>query len=545
MHRFFSIFLFLYSSFLFSSEAITYKYDDAEKIAISQRIEGSELKVYMPSLPYYNILSLINGTLVRLSDSSTGWEYYLAYKHQKVDELTYDFWLREDVKYQDGSKFDADSVVENMKYFKKGPFLYSNIHNALDYVEKLNNYKIRIHLKEPYGMLLNDLCVVSFYTKEYYKKYNWSPSVTAQNTKGTGLYGAGPYIMVEGYATGLTQSEKIVLKANPYFYEKNKPYIEKITIFTQLTTQEVIDKISKKEGELDIAYIPFDKKTEIINSKYAKLVTSSSNSTFTVHMNLIKEKSKLKDVKVRQALNDALNQDNLIKFAFKNEAVKSPFLLSANAYYSKDISKKYYDRKSRFSKKELFDILNGLELKVITQDRFMFAWKGIEYQLLKYGVKLNYTITSNEKFVLKRLLKNRENKYDWDLLIWGTDDWYGHPWTGLFTLYTKANWSSVEKDDYLVNEYEKLFKLDINDKRFQKKVDDLLLYSYDKAYTLVLPSPNIVLAINKEVIYKPSKMALFPLWNAKITPYHYSIRNNAPLPKERLDFLYPKRLMNE
>jgi peptide/nickel transport system substrate-binding protein len=413
----------------------------------------------------------------------------------------------------------------------------------LDYVEKLNNYKIRIHLKEPYGMLLNDLCVISFYTKEYYEKFNSSPSLTAQNTKGPGRYGAGPYIMVEGYATGLEQSEKIVLKANPYFYEKNKPYVETITIYTQLTTQEVIDKISKKEGELDIAYIPFDKKTEIVNSKYSKLITSSSNSTFTVHMNIIKEESKFKDVKVRQALNDALNQDNLIKFTFKNEAIKSPFLLSANAYYSKDISKKYNDRKSRFTEKELFDILNGLELKVITQDRFMFAWKGIEYQLLKYGVKLNYTVTNNEKFVLKQLLENREDKYDWDLLIWGTDDWYGHPWTGLFTLYTKANWSSVATDDYLVNEYKELFKLDVSDEKFQKKVDDLLLYSYDKAYTLVLPSPNIVLALNKEVIYKPSKMALFPLWNAKITPYHYSIRGDKILPEQRLEFLYPKRLI--
>jgi peptide/nickel transport system substrate-binding protein len=543
LHKILYIFLYICASFLYSSEPINYKYDDTEEIAITQRIKSSHLKVSMPSLPYYNILSLINGTLVRLSDSNTGWEYYLADKHQKVDELTYDFWLREDVKYQDGSKFDADSVVENFKYFKKGPFLYSNIHNALDYVEKLNNYKIRIHLKEPYGMLLNDLCVISFYTKEYYEKFNSSPSLTAQNTKGPGRYGAGPYIMVEGYATGLEQSEKIVLKANPYFYEKNKPYVETITIYTQLTTQEVIDKISKKEGELDIAYIPFDKKTEIVNSKYSKLITSSSNSTFTVHMNIIKEESKFKDVKVRQALNDALNQDNLIKFTFKNEAIKSPFLLSANAYYSKDISKKYNDRKSRFTEKELFDILNGLELKVITQDRFMFAWKGIEYQLLKYGVKLNYTVTNNEKFVLKQLLENREDKYDWDLLIWGTDDWYGHPWTGLFTLYTKANWSSVATDDYLVNEYKELFKLDVSDEKFQKKVDDLLLYSYDKAYTLVLPSPNIVLALNKEVIYKPSKMALFPLWNAKITPYHYSIRGDKILPEQRLEFLYPKRLI--
>lgn len=279
-------------------------------------------------------------------------------------------------------------------------------------------------------MLLNDLCVINFYTKAYYKKYNWRPSYTAQNTKGAGLYGAGPYILEEGYATGLEQSEKIVLRANPYYFEKDKPYIEKITIYTQLTNEEVINKISKKEGELDIAYIPFNKKTEIVNSKYAKLLILPSNGNLLVHFNLLKKDSKLKDVKVRRALNDAIDQERLIKFIFKNEAKKAAFLLSSNAYYSKEISKKYINRKSRFSQKELKTILNGLVLNVVTQDRFMFMWKGIEYQLSKYGVRLKYYVTNDEKVVLNRLFENKHKKYDWDLLIWGDEDWNGHPWTG-------------------------------------------------------------------------------------------------------------------
>jgi len=539
-----SFFISIFFTFIFASNPIVYKYDNTENIALEQRVKNSHLKVYMPTLPYFNIMSLINGTLVRLSDSTKGWEYYLASKHKKIDNLTYDFWLRKDVRFQDGSKFDADSVVENFEHFLKGPFLYSNIHLALNYVEKINKYKIRIHLKEPYGMLLNDLCVINFYTKKYYEKYDWRPSYTAQNTKGVGLYGAGPYILVEGFASGVAQSKKIVLKANPYYFEKNKPHVKQITIFTQLTNKEVIDNISKKEGELDIAYIPFDKKTEIVNSKFAKLLISPSNGNLLVHMNLLKKNSRLNDIRVRQALNDAIDQNRLIRFVFKNEAIKSPFLLSANAYYSKNISKKYLNRKSRFSQKELYEILNGLSLNVITQDRFMFIWKGIEYQLSKYGVKLHYSITSDEKVVLNKLFDNRKKHYDWDLLIWGNEDWNGHPWTGLFTLYPYSGWSSILKDDFLDKQFHELFKLDVDGKEFEKKVNKILLYSYEKAYTLVLPSPNIVIALNKEVLYTPSKMALFPLWNAKITPYHWSIRKDS-LPKGKLQYTYPIRLKNE
>lgn len=495
----------------------------------------------MPSLPYFNIISLVNGTLVRLSDKKGGWEYFLATKHKKIDDLTYDFWLRKDVKFQDGTPFDASSVVENIEHFLKGPFLYSDIHNSLKGASILGKYKVRIHLKKPYAMLLNDLCVINFYTKNYYKKYDYMPSLTAQNTKGVGPYGAGAYMISEGYATGLEQSDKIVLKANPYFFKKDEPHVETITIYTKMPISEVIDKITKKEGELDIAVIPFDKKTEIVNSKYAKLLITPSNSNLTVHFNLIKPHNPLKDQKIRQALNDAINQENLIKFTFKNEAVKSPFMLSSNAYYAKELSKKYANKKSRFSKKELKKILGGLHLKVVTQDRFLFVWKGLEYELGKYGVKLTYDVTTNEKYVLEKLFHVKEKKYDWDMLIWGNDDWNGHPWTGFFTLYTGAKWTSLDRDDFLYNAYQKLFKLDINDKKFQPFVNTLLLYTYDKAYTLVLPSPNMVYALNKEVVFKPSSMAIFPLWSAKITPFHWSIRGDKPLPKDRLDFLYPSR----
>ncbi len=65
----------------------------------------------------------------------------------------------------------------------------------------------------------------------------------------------------------------------------------------------------------------------------------------------------------------------------------------------------------------------------------MFLWKGIEYQLKEYGVKLNYIITNSEKDIYEQLLNTRDSKNtkSWDLLIWGDDDWYyQNPWTVFF-----------------------------------------------------------------------------------------------------------------
>jgi len=524
-------------------QSIKYKVDDAASLAINKNISTSHLKIYLPSIPYSYIMRLINGTLVRLNSSSKGWEYFLAKKHEKINPLTYDFWLREDVKFQDGTLFDADSVIENFKFFKKGAFTYTDIHHKLKFVEKLAKYKIRIHLNKPYGMLLNDLARINLYTSKYLKKYAWKNNIVGDNTKAPGPYGSGPYILTSGYATGLKQSEKIILKANPYYFEKGKPYIQTITIFTKLPIEDVIYMISEEEGKLDIAVIPMDKKTEIVNSTYAKLISTESSFNLSIHMNLINPLSKLQNIEIREALNQALDQQKLIKFAYKNEGTMSPFLLSSNSFYAKGISQEYIKTpKVFFPEVKLKKLLNGLHLKVITQDRFLSLWKGIEYQLNSYGVVLDYDITTDETYVLNKLLTNRKNAYDWDLLIWGNGDWYGHPWTAFFTLYTKNQWSAIKTDIVLDKKIEKFFEIDMNSSEFQLAVNDILEYTYQKAYMLSIPSPNILLAMNKEVSFIPSSVAILRLWEAKVTPYHWSVRGDKKLPKERQMYIFPKRI---
>ena len=536
------IILLVCTQFLYGKQI--YCEDNTSSISLDYRLPNSHLHVYMPSLPYAYIMRLINGTLVRLSDSSKGWEYFIAYKHEKKDDLTYDFWLRKDVKFQDGSHLNADSVVENFAHFQKGAFTYTHIHKKLKKVEKIGEYRIRIHLNAPYGMLFHDLARINLYTPSYYKKHQWSKSITAENTAITGPFGSGPYMLFEGFAKGLSQSDSVVLKANPYYFEEGKPYIQTLTIYTKKPSEEVVQSLANSEGKIDIAPIPLNKKTEIVNSEYAKLVTLPSTTTLSVHMNLMNKKSPLQDKRLRQALNYAINQDNLVTFAYKNEGVVSLFPLSANIDSAKMISKIYKKNPPiQFSQEDLHKILNGLALKVITQDRFMSIWKGIEYQLSQYGVSLIYDVTSNEKYVLNKLLTNRSNRYDWDLLIWGNEDWYGHPFASFFTLYTPNQWCAIEEDSFLDGLIEELFEIEKEDPRFVPQVEKILKHTYQEAYMLSIPSPNMVYGLNKEVDFIPSSVAIMRLWEAKITPYHWSVRQDVSLPKERLQRYYPKKII--
>mgnify|MGYP003593721923 CR=1 FL=1 len=261
--------------------------------------------------------------------------------------------------------------------------MFINIDKIDFEVIKLDKYRFKIVLKEKYEMFLTDLARVFFYTKEYIDKYNPVGKETGTANKAAGPYGLGPYILKEGFALGEKQTEKLELVANPYYWNKEFPKIKSITVYTQLDINEAIKDITSKEGELDLMPIPFNKKLDIILSDYAKLIVSKSTDNFVIFFNLINGNKNLQNKKIRQALNQALNQENLLNFVYKKEGKISPFAASINYPIVKKIANEYNFEEIQIPQKEIFTLLNGLTLNIFTQDRFMFLLKGIEFQLKK------------------------------------------------------------------------------------------------------------------------------------------------------------------
>ena len=526
-----------------------YRLDDSKDISINKRVPGSEIKVSIPNMPYIYLSKLINGTLLRASDNEKGWEFMLASKLERKGKLVYIFSLKKGLKFQDGTSFDADNILENFYFAMQKKNNDKMLYDHLKSVKKLSRYKVEFTLKKPFGRFLYIISRYNIYSSNYLKKFKWGTynTYTADNMKEPGPYGLGPYILVEGYATGRHQTPIIKLKANPYYYEKGLPYIEKITIYTELSTKKILNMALKNEGKLDISPIPFNKKVETIISPYTKLVTSSSRHNISILMNLMRKDSILKNQQIRLALNEAINQEKLLKFVYKGEGVISPTSVNRNHYSIKKATegmlthnKKLWSSISN-PKEHLKKILDGIELNVITMDQMMFLWKGIEYQLSLYGVKLNYTIIKSEVKLFEYLLTNRDKPQKWDLLSWASDSWSSNnPWSVFFHYHTVQPWSAIDEDQVLQEYLNKYLEYDFNSKEFLKQTKKIIDYVYEKTYMLSVPAPNIVLAVNKEVSYEPSAVLLMPLWKVKLTPYHWSIRKNK-YPQERLLPIEPKR----
>lgn len=526
-----------------------YRADDSASLALQTRHPDSHIKVFLPTMPYLYLSKLVNGTLVRSSDSAQGWEYMMAHSHRQLSPTVYDFFLVEGAVFQDGTPFNADAVLENFEAMRQSPFRYSDLFSRLHRVEKISPLHVRFTLTQPYELFMFDLTMVNLYTSTYLKQYGWGfkGASTSNSMKHPGPHGLGPYILKEGFATGGEQTPVIELEANPHYYDPRLPYIQKITIYTELSTEAVLEAALGREGFLDIAPIPFNRKTEAVLSPYAKLVTHPSTHNISVYFNMLKPHGVLKDKAVRIALNEAINQENLLKFVYKNEGRIAPTAATRN-YASVEIATQdlptHFERaaaapdaKERALKRR--EILEGLTLKVYTLERFMFLWKGIEYQLSHYGVRLEYETTTSEKELYTQLLTNRESPKNWDILAWGNDDWCSnHPWTVFFNYRTDDVWSAIDEDAFMQGLLQEFFTLPYNSPAFIQSVGRITKRAYEEAYMLFVPSPNIVLAVNKEVSYSPSAVLLMPLWEAKITPYHWSLRTGE-YPKTRQNPIRP------
>ena len=128
------------------------------------------------------------------------------------------------------------------------------------------------------------------------------------------------------------------------------------------------------------------------------------------------------------------------------------------------------------------------------------------------------------------------------MLIWGDDDWYyGDPWTVFFIYEINSVWSTIKEDNLMKEYIKEYFTAKRGTTSYENITKKILFRAKSMAYTLRVPSPNKVMALNKEVIFKPYMGAMLPLWNIDITKDHWSIRKKRKYPQNLEQAIKVKR----
>jgi peptide/nickel transport system substrate-binding protein len=243
----------------------------------------------------------------------------------KDEGLTIIFHLRKNVRWHDGATFTADDVKftfqklidTNIRTPYSGDFLKVKELNAID------PWTVEVKYKEPFSPGLASWGM-GIMPKHVLQNIDLNKGVFPHGIP----VGTGPYRF-----KSWTRQEKIELTANPDYFE-GPPYISRFiyriipdqtTIFLELETKN-IDTTS-------LTPLQFTRQTDNdLFKKYFKKFETAGNGYAYLGYNL--ENPIFKDKRVRQALNAAVNKEEIIDITLlgKGHTLTGPFLPESWAY---------------------------------------------------------------------------------------------------------------------------------------------------------------------------------------------------------------------
>ena len=143
-------------------------------------------------------LTSVYDTLVYLDPVSGAFVPGLAERWTISDDgLVYTFTLRTDVRFHDGTSFDAEAVRANVEYVLN-PEHHSQKAAAmlgpLDRVQVIDAHTVALHLHEPFAPLLDSLSQVYLGMASPQALATWGPSEYQFHQVGTGPYRFVEYI---------------------------------------------------------------------------------------------------------------------------------------------------------------------------------------------------------------------------------------------------------------------------------------------------------------------------------------------------------------
>ena len=221
----------------------------------------------------------------------------LAESFEQIDDKTYEFKLRQDVKFHDGEAMTADDVVFSLNRARESNYV-SYVVDAISEVEKKDDYTVVVKTKEPYSPLLSAL-TVPFTAIVPQHAVEADEDGFALNPIGT-----GPYKFVEW-----KQGEYAKMEANPdYFLGAPK---------TQNLVMKVVPEASQRviaieTGEADLAYnVSANDSKRVEEDEDLQLFKGASQSVSYLTINETNEK--FADKRVRQAIRYAIDKEAIVE----------------------------------------------------------------------------------------------------------------------------------------------------------------------------------------------------------------------------------------
>lgn len=292
--------------------------DGTLRIGVAQET-NSLFPNWFVGTPNQQIASHIFEPLVQM-DANNIPQPALAESWTAIDDKTWEFKLRQGVKFHDGSPFTADNVIATFDHSKT---IDGNGNPAGAYVrdrtyEKVDDHTIRISAGKPYPLLPAEMSVVYIYK---------APASPDDFNAGTAVIGTGPFKLdqwVRGEKLTMTRNDDYWGEKPEWQHVEFRPITSDPTRVAALLNGDVdvIDRVptadvKRLEGTQSL------KVTSRAGERiiYFQLDTSRDISPYVTDLQGRPISNPLRDVRVRKAMSMAVNRDAIVSRVMDDQAV--------------------------------------------------------------------------------------------------------------------------------------------------------------------------------------------------------------------------------
>ncbi len=403
----------------------------------------------------------------------------LAESFESSDDLkTYTFKLKQDVIFHNGVKMTSKDVLYTFNRLsgktqdQSEPI--SDISKNIDSVEAPDDYTIIIHLKEKDASFLAK-CLIAIIPENSGPQQEKTP------------IGAGPYAF-ESYTQGIS----LKMKKNKDFYMNDLPKIENVEF--KIFTNTSAGQLALKNGEIDIMFNLMEADVKAIGDGF-DILRVPRNMVQLMAFNY--DFAPFKDIRVRQAINYAVNKKEIIDLIVPGSVqIDTNFSPVMAGYYNKDVENFYQNdiEKAKTLLKESGNENLSFTVKVPSEyKQHVDTAQIIKQQLAQVGIEMNIETVEWNTW-LSEVYKGKKFEAT---IIGFTGKLDPYPIIGRYASDYKDNFMS-----YSNPEFDEVIKKATAESDMQKRTEYYreaqMLLTQDAA-ALYIMDPSNIIAINKNL----------------------------------------------
>jgi peptide/nickel transport system substrate-binding protein len=339
---------------------------------------------------------------------------------------------------------------------------------------------------------------------------------------------------VEGLSIPGKRSDRVVLEANTAYWDHHRlPRLQRIIFDNTLSQKEAVELIKTGEGRVDVVTGLSPLETlRVAESPFAKVVkTRGSLTTVVGQFNRRKASSPWHDVRLRQAVNVAINREDLLRYATKGNGQIIPALVPVQAFgYDPTLAPyPFAPDQARQWLREAGHPL-GLALSLIAPEELEVQVKVVSKMLEQGGFRVDLQLLDPVAYNRKTRLSDLEQPAEqqaWDIALLSHEDILNFPPFELYgplALGGTLDWG-IQPPDLRQLREDVLRTVDREQQR--GLIHQMERYTAAQAYFLFLYNPIQLYAVNKAVEFVPYVSTLLNLDATSVTEQHWSVRQSA------------------